>query len=124
MTMRGDNELRCLNNVKNLVFYKNGKLMQNPFTHKTYLDASDDEFNKDRTWYVNFESFSSYFGLLENDRDEFETILRVAKPNSDFSCLPDFIFKNGFIEHFQITSSIVTRKGAEQVKRLKNFIVK
>lgn len=119
--MRGDNELRCLNNVKHLVFYKNGKLMQNPFTHKTYLDVSDDEFNKDRNWYVNSECFRSYFGLLKNDRDEFETILRVAKPNSDLSCFPDFKFKNGFIEHFQITSSIVTRKGAEQVKKAKEF---
>ncbi len=33
-----------------------------------------------------------------------------------FSEFPDFIFRKGFIEHFQVTSSKTTRKGAEHKK--------
>lgn len=119
--MRGDCELRCLNAVKNMVFYRNGQPMQNPFTHKTYLDVSTDEFKKDRIWLVNSDCCKSYFGLLENDREEFESVLRVAQPNPDASCFPDFIFENGFIEHFQVTSSAVTKKGATHTKKENEF---
>ena len=119
--MRGDCELKCLNFVKNLVFCKNGQPMQDPFTYKTYLDVSNDEFKEDRTTLVNSECHKSYFGLVENDREEFESVLRVAQPNPDASHFPDFIFENGFIEHFQVTSSAVTRKGATHTKKESEF---
>lgn len=119
--MRGDCELRCLSAVKNMVFCKNGQPMQNPFTHKTYLDISTDEFEEDRIWLVNPDRHESYFGLLENDRKEFESVLRAAQPNPDASRFPDFIFKNGFIEHFQVTSSAVTKKGATHIKKESEF---
>lgn len=119
--MRGDCELRCLNAVKNMVFCRNGQPMQNPFTHKTYLDVSTDEFKKDGIWLVNSDCCKSYFGLLENDREEFESVLRVAQPNPDASRFPDFIFENGFIEHFQVTSSAVTKKGAKHTKKESEF---
>ncbi len=61
--MRGERELRCINIVKDAMFCKNGNPMQNPFTHKMYLDVSDDEFKKDRIWLVNSECHKSYFGL-------------------------------------------------------------
>lgn len=119
--MRGDCELRCLNAVKNMVFCRNGQPMQNPFTHKTYLDVSTDEFKKNRVWLVNSKCRESYFGLVENDREEFESVLRVAQPNPDASRFPDFIFENGFIEHFQVTSSAVTKKGAKHTKKESEF---
>lgn len=119
--MRGDCELSCLNAVKDMVFCKNGQPMQNPFTHKTYLDVSTDEFKKDRIWLVNSDCHKSYFGLLENDREEFESVLKVAQPNPDASRFPDFIFENGFIEHFQVTSSAVTKKGAKHTKKENEF---
>lgn len=37
--MRGDNELRCLNAVKKMVFCNKEGPIQNPNTHKTYLDV-------------------------------------------------------------------------------------
>lgn len=95
--------------------------MQNPFTHKTYLDVSDNEFKKDRMWFVNSECHKSYFGLAENDREEFESVLRVAQANPAASCFPDFIFESGFIEHFQVTSSSVTRKGATHTRKESEF---
>ncbi len=39
-------------------------------------------------------------------------ILKRAEPNPMQSRFPDFLFENGFIEHFQITASKETRKGA------------
>lgn len=119
--MRGDCELRCLNAVKNMVFCNDGQPMQNPFTHKTYLDVSNDEFKKDRIWLVNSECRKSYFGLTENDREAFENVLRVAQPNPDASRFPDFIFDNGFIEHFRVTSSAVTKKGATHTRKESQF---
>ena len=119
--MRGERELRCLNIVKDAVFCKDGKPMQNPFTHKTYLDVSDDEFKEDRIWLVNSECHKSYFGLEENNREEFECVLRVAQANLDASRFPDFIFESGFIEHFQVTSSPTTRKGATHIRKESEF---
>ena len=119
--MRGERELRCLNIVKDAMFCKDGKPMQNPFTHKTYLDVSDDEFKKDRIWFVNSECHKSYFGLEENNSEEFECVLRVAQANPDASRFPDFIFASGFIEHFQVTSSPTTRKGATHTRKENEF---
>ena len=62
-----------------------------------------------------------YFGLLKYDREEFEDVLRIAQANPDESCFPDLIFRNGFIEHFQITSSNESRKGATHTKREREF---
>ncbi len=122
--MRGDQELKCLNILKEAIFCKNGHPMENPFTHKTYLDVSDDEFKDERTWFINLDCHKSYFGLLESDRTEFESILRTAKPNSNLSKFPDFVFDNGFIEHFQITSSQTNRKGSVHKKEESIFISK
>lgn len=122
--MRGDQELKCLNILKEAIFCKNGHPMENQFTHKTYLDVSDDEFKDERTWFINLDCHKSYFGLLESNRTEFENILRTAKPNSNLSKFPDFVFDNGFIEHFQITSSQTNRKGSVHKKEESIFISK
>lgn len=114
--MRGDQELKCLNIVKEAIFCKNGHPMENPFTHKTYLDVSDEEFKAERTWFVNSDCHKSYFGLLKRDRAEFENIIRTAKANHDANDFPDFVFDNGFIEHFQITSSKTNKKGSAHKK--------
>lgn len=63
----------------------------------------------------------SYFGLLPDERIEFANAIRTAKPNPSSSEFPDFIFDNGFIEHFQITSSQVTRKGATHARKESDF---
>lgn len=110
--MRDDQELKCLNILKEAIFCKNGHPMENPFTHKTYLDVSDDEFKDERIWFINSDCHKSYFGLLESDRAEFEYIIRSSKSNPNLSLFPDFVFENGFIEHFQITSSKTNRKGS------------
>ena len=62
-----------------------------------------------------------FIEILENERFEFADIIRTAKPNPSSSEFPDFIFDNGFIEHFQITSSQVTRKGATHARKESDF---
>ena len=46
-----------------------------------------------------------YFGLTRENRDELMEILKNVKNNEKASEFPDFVFSNGFIEHFQITSA-------------------
>ena len=67
------------------------------------------------------ESLKKYFGLLKDDIDEVKDILKNAKPNEKLSEFPDFVFKNGFIEHFQITSSKTNKNGAKQLEELSRF---
>lgn len=122
--MRGKQEQKCLDFVKNEIFFKEGQLLRNPFTNKTYLEVSDKEFLEQRDWFINQDCHKYYFGLLEEDRMQIESILRSAKPNINASEFPDFIFDEGFIEHFQVTSSRTTRKGAIHKKKEQQFQVK
>lgn len=70
---------------------------------------------------MNSKSSQSYFGFIEEELEEFENILRKAQPNPDASSFPDFIFEDGFIEHFQVTSSKVTRKGSTHRREENEF---
>lgn len=119
--MRGEQELACLNYVRNNIFGKNGTLIKHPFSDKTYLEATDKEFIDDEIFFINSDCYKYYFGLLEEDCFQIENILRTAKPNQQKSEFPDFVFENGFIEHFQITSSRETRKGAVHKKEMQQF---
>lgn len=111
--MRGECELNCLHAVKSAIFCKDGKPIQNPLTHETYLNVSEDKFQKDHVCFVNPNRYECYFGLEANDCKEFENVLYMAKENQSLSCFPDFVFDHGFIEHFRITSYLETKKGAK-----------
>lgn len=50
------------------------------------------------------------YGFSIEDIQKMESILDSAVPNNESSKFPDFVFKGGFIEHFQVTSSKETRK--------------
>ena len=47
-----------------------------------------------------------------HDKRKIAAILKRAKPNLEASKFPDFVFEDGFIEHFQITASKENKKGA------------
>jgi len=64
---------------------------------------------------------SSFFGLNYEEVEELNQILNETKANEEISKFPDFIFDNGFIEHFQITSSKENKKGSLHIKDLNNF---
>lgn len=122
--MRGQKEQECFEIVRKAIFTKNGETIYHPFTKKTYFEVSDEEFSKEQMWFINSDCCKNYFGLLREDRIEIEQILRNAQPNEKASEFPDFIFSNGFIEHFQVSSSKTTRKGAKHTKEMSCFISK
>lgn len=122
--MRGEKEQKCLDLIKNAIFTNDGIPIQHPYTNQTYLEVSDEEFTKEKVWFINSEYYKSCFGLLEKDRDEIEKIMKNTKPNSNLNNFPDFTFDDGFIEHFQITSSKTTRKGSEHIKEMSCFDAK
>lgn len=118
---RGEKESSCLETVKSALFYNKGKPVCNPFDCHSYLDVDDATFEREYIFYCNPDFGKNCFGLLEAERIEFANIIRTAKPNPSSSEFPDFIFDNGFIEHFQITSSQVTRKGATHARKESDF---
>lgn len=119
--MRGDKEAACFDKIKHALFYKDGMPICNPFDGCSAFTVTDASFAKDHIFYCSSDFNKNYFGLLENERFEFADIIRTAKPNPSSSEFPDFIFDNGFIEHFQITSSQVTRKGATHARKESDF---
>lgn len=54
------------------------------------------------------------FGLSDQQYIELQKWLKIAKPNFNSNKFPDFIFNDGFIEHFAVTSSLEDKKGAKQ----------
>ena len=59
--------------------------------------------------------------VLENELDSIRRIFQTAIPNTKPSQFPDFIFENGFIEHFQVTSAKETKKGAKVAEAIIHF---
>lgn len=70
------------------------------------------------------------FGVSDQQYVELQKWLKNIKPNQKSNEFPDFLFKDGFIEHFSVTSSADGKKGAKQTKKsvifknknVKNFL--
>lgn len=121
--MRGQKEKESLDLIIKSVFYRKDEKLYLDFYGKNYLEVSEERFLDDYIFYINFCN-DNLFGLTEEDRKEFFNVLRKVKPNENLSEFPDFVFDNGFIEHFQITSSKETRKGATETKEQNQFYKK
>lgn len=67
-----------------------------------------------------YESNTCLFGLEINDKDTLWHLLENCTSNKDTK-FPDFIGDQGFIEHFQISSSKTTKRGQEHTKQLNQF---
>lgn len=70
------------------------------------------------------QDIKKYFGMNQNEINKINQALENATQNSSKETkFPDFIFKNGFIEHFQITSSHESKKeGAKQLKEEMQYL--
>lgn len=53
-----------------------------------------------------------FFAMSSVERDLIKSFFLNAFPNPKPSCFPDFLFDDGFIEHFRVTSSTENRKGS------------
>lgn len=65
--------------------------------------------------------FKDCYGMNNDDWKLLQKGLIDAKEGEDNNKFPDFIFENGFIEHFQVTSSKVTKNGAKHIKELNEY---
>lgn len=74
--------------------------------------------------YLSKNNNKIYFGLFQKDIDELKNIFSNSTPNEKLSQFPDYIFKNGFIEHFRVTSSQENKKGAKQFRKKNEFFKK
>lgn len=61
------------------------------------------------------------YALSQDDYEKIEACLASATPNPRPSDFPDFVFTNGFIEHFQISSSSENRRGSTHIKEKSAF---
>lgn len=117
--MRGE-EQKCLNVVKKIVFYNSKGNVLHDCNNKTFLDVDDNTFCENLNSYCWFNK--NTFGLLKTDIIEVANLLRKAKFNEKPNDFPDFIFDDGFIEHFQVTSSRENRNGSLQMLEENKFL--
>lgn len=66
-------------------------------------------------------SVKNCFGLTTENYFIFEKWLEEIKPNEKSNEFPDFLFPNGFVELFKITSSKLDKKGAAHKIALSKF---
>lgn len=64
---------------------------------------------------------TKFFGLNCEEIKNMKVLFDTAKINEKTSEFPDIILNNGFIEHFQITSSKENKNGAVHIKELTKF---
>lgn len=105
---RGEKEQKCLDYIKSKIF------KDNPLDGKKCSDVEDAEFMSHFCLYTG-ALHDYFFGITDEEIKQIANAIRHATPNPNSSQFPDFIFPDGFIEHFEITSSTcVPRGGAEQ----------
>lgn len=113
--MRGDAERKCLEAVQRCIFESS------PFRNETAYTVSEDEFFENYYLYAKPVE-QIFFGMSEDDIVHFENLLRLVKPNSAPSEFPDFTSDRGFVEHFQVSSSEITKRaGALHKKEYAEF---
>lgn len=110
--MHGKKENDVLNRIKILLFCNDS---QEPimWNGKTAFDYSDEDYKENMYCCTKFENETIY-GLTQDDIFEVANAIRKAKGNPNPSKFPDFVFENGFIEHFQITASKQSKKGSAE----------
>lgn len=118
--MRGQREKEALKKIKKFLFYNE---FQQPIVwdKRTVFDCSDEEYKENFYYYTNIIKDSIY-GLTQDDFFEIANAIRKAQENPKSSEFPDFVFENGFIEHFQITASKQRkRKGSAEMADEERF---
>ena len=63
-----------------------------------------------------------YFAMSYEDEEIIKKAFSKAKDNPDPNLFPDFIYDDGFIEHFQVTSSYETKRKGSNMEIEKSAI--
>lgn len=123
--MRGDAERLSLAKLINAVLFKNEEIIKNPLNGKSAHDVSLDELHENYIMYCNMDFYrKNSFGMTSEEIVNLTDILRNIDLEQNSSTFPDFVFENGFIEHFRITSSKTTGKGSTHERELSEFKVR
>ena len=116
--MKGDVERKSFNTVKEFFFcYKERNLEM--MLSNLYYELKDVNLLGNISLYIQSRR-NSFCGMKFEDIKEVFLAIRDSKENPQLSEFPDFIFENGFIEHFKITSSNEGKKGSE--KKIDEFL--
>ena len=116
--MRGVAERLNLKIVKEFFFcYKerNFQMMRS----NLHYELTDDDLMEYIRDYIQSRR-DSFHGVVFEDIAEVFQALNKSEENTKTSEFPDFVCENGFIEHFEITSSNETRKGS--TKKIDQFL--
>lgn len=115
--MRGDVERNCLKEVKEFFFCYKERNLQMMLSNR-YYQLRDDDMMFNINDYIHLRK-ESFVGMEFKDIKKVFIAIKNCNPNPNLSKFPDFVFKDGFIEHFEITSSKETRKGS--AKKIDEF---
>ena len=109
---RGEDEKSCFEYIKHQLFEEKA------------FSCSYEAYCEDRIM-LSKRPMKNFFAMTAQDIERVEDVFFKAVPNDDLSRFPDFISDVGFVEHFQITSSEITKAGADYKKAFslyeKNF---
>ena len=111
--MRGESERKSLNRIKSYLFChkeRQFEMMMSEF----YYEITDDNLIDNISRYIMIHR-DCYCRMVFEDIKQVFIALQQAKENPKLSEFPDFIFDNGFIEHFKVTSSKEGRKGSTKI---------
>ena len=117
--MRGTTERLSLKTVKEYFFCYKERKFQMMRSNYCYELADDNLMDHIRE-YIQARRDSLHGVVFEDIAEVFQAI-NAAKENFMASEFPDFIYDNGFIEHFEITSSKENRKGSS--KKINDFLI-
>lgn len=115
--VRGEREQICLDKVWSWFFKSEPDLI----TKKMFNQVDIQELSANYSAYVCSDIHRYLYGLTQVDRRRLSVLLGTAKENPEPSVFPDFISANGFIEHFEITASVVNRKGSTHRREYADF---
>lgn len=87
-----------------------------PMSKKSYKDVSDDYFLEKSYLFKATQTHKCMYGFTDTEFPEFLNSLRQVKPNPKPNDFPDFLLPDGFIEHFEVTSSECVRHGGATQK--------
>ena len=116
--MRGECERLSLKTVKEYFFCYKERKFQMMRSNYCYELADDNLMDHIRE-YIQARRDSLHGVVFEDIAEVFQAI-NAAQENVMASEFPDFIYDNGFIEHFEITSSKENRKGSS--KKINDFL--
>ena len=98
--MRGDSERECLKEVKEFFFCYKERNLQMMLSNR-YYQLRDDDMMFNINDYIHLRK-ESFVGMEFKDIKKVFIAIKNSNPNPNLSKFPDFIFKDGFIEHFEI----------------------